>query len=65
VKKGFIAPTELNPGGNLLFIPGIVELFEGAVKEGKMLHETGKAGWTRGGGRMSLRGYREFKGVAG
>jgi predicted dehydrogenase len=63
VEKGFIEPTEINPGGNLLFIPGIVEVFEAAVREGKMLHETGKAGWTRAGGRMDLRGYKEFKGV--
>src|SRR3546814_878635 len=42
VGKGFMAPTAINAGGNYLYIPGIVELFEEAVREGKMLHELGQ-----------------------
>jgi predicted dehydrogenase len=65
IKTSFMEPTPYNPGGTLRYIPGIVELFEAAIGERKMLHETGKAGWTQAGGRMELRGYEEFTGVPG
>jgi predicted dehydrogenase len=56
-------PTPNNPGGTVRYIPGIVDLFETAIQGRKMLHETGKAGWTKPGGKLDLRGYKEFTGI--
>jgi len=49
--------------GSVHHIPGILQLFEAAVKQRKMLHETALAPWTRPAGKIDLVNYHEFTGV--
>jgi hypothetical protein len=63
IKTCIVEPSPINPGGTVRYIPGIVDLFETAIQGRKMLHETGKAGWTKPGGKLDLRGYKEFTGI--
>jgi hypothetical protein len=50
-------------GGRLRAIPGIEDLFTRCAQTGKMLHESGLAGWARPARRLDLHGYRHFAGL--
>jgi predicted dehydrogenase len=63
IQTCIVEPTPINPGGTVRYIPGIVPLFETAIKNRQMLHETKMANWTRPGGKIDLRNYKEFTGV--
>jgi predicted dehydrogenase len=62
-----VAPPDMEiyqvESGSVHHIPGITALFEAAIVEKKLPHETGEARWTRRAGQIDLRHYTQFTGA--